>query len=204
MKRTLLILLIIFTSLNVDVSQAKRARLVMKNEIVENADSLNKSDVKEEKTEQNVKKIQEDIKEKNKEIKKKRPSRHVPIISSKNTRVSSPYGMRVHPITGIRTMHHGVDIAAPSTTYIYAVADGEVIMARPNGKAGNEIRIKHTNGMETRYLHMSTRSVNKGDKVFAGQIIGRVGATGRVTGPHLHLELKVNGKTVNPNVLFKF
>ena len=71
-------------------------------------------------------------------------------------------------------------------------------MARKNGSAGNEIRIKHGNGIESRYLHMYQRTVNVGDKVKTGQLIGTVGDTGRVTGPHLHLELKVRGKTVNP------
>ena len=121
-----------------------------------------------------------------------------PILPKKGVYISSPYGYRVHPITKRWTMHRGIDIAAPIGTHVYAISSGEVIMARKNGSAGNEIRIKHGNGIESRYLHMYQRTVNVGDKVKTGQLIGTVGDTGRVTGPHLHLELKVRGKTVNP------
>ena len=121
-----------------------------------------------------------------------------PIILKKGVYISSKYGYRVHPITKKWTMHRGIDIVAPIGTHIYAISSGEVIMARKNGSAGNEIRIKHGNGIESRYLHMYQRTVNVGDKVKTGQLIGTVGDTGRVTGPHLHLELKVRGKTVNP------
>lgn len=95
-------------------------------------------------------------------------------------------------------MHYGVDIAAPQGTLVHAIADGEVIMATGNGSAGNEIRIRHKNGMVTRNLHMSKRTVKKGDKVKRGQVIGTVGSTGRSTGPHLHFEISINGKTINP------
>lgn len=123
---------------------------------------------------------------------------HVPIIPQKGVYISSPFGYRIHPISGKRSMHYGVDIAAPQGTLVHAIADGEVIMATGNGSAGNEIRIRHKNGMVTRNLHMSKRTVKKGDKVKRGQVIGTVGSTGRSTGPHLHFEISINGKTINP------
>lgn len=134
---------------------------------------------------------------------KKRVLIHTPVINKKGVRISSPYGYRIHPVTGNRSFHNGIDIAAPFNTPVHAVLDGEVVMASPNGTAGNEIKIKHANGGETRYLHMNTRSVNVGDKVRAGQIIGTIGATGRVTGAHLHFEFKINGVNKNPAILFK-
>lgn len=130
--------------------------------------------------------------------KKKTSIFHLPIVPQKSVRISSPYGYRVHPINGKRSMHYGIDIAAPIGTPIHAIADGEVIMATGNGSAGNEIRIRHKNGMVTRSLHMSKRTVKKGDKVKRGQVIGTVGSTGRSTGPHLHFEISINGKTINP------
>lgn len=126
-----------------------------------------------------------------------------PIILKKGVYISSKYGYRVHPITKKWSMHRGVDIAAPVGTRVYAIADGQVIMARRNGSAGNEIRIKHANGIESRYLHMHNRTVKVGDKVRAGQLIGTVGNTGRSTGPHLHFELRIGGKSVNPTKLIK-
>lgn len=126
-----------------------------------------------------------------------------PILPKKGVYVLSPYGYRVHPITKRWTMHRGIDIAAPIGTHVYAISSGEVIMARKNGSAGNEIRIKHGNGIESRYLHIDKRTVKVGDKVRAGQLIGTVGDTGRVTGPHLHFELRIGGKSVNPTKLIK-
>lgn len=100
--------------------------------------------------------------------KKKTSFFHLPIVPQKGIRISSPYGYRIHPITGRKSMHYGIDIAAPIGTPIHAIADGEVIMATGNGSAGNEIRIKHANGLQTRNLHMSKRTVKKGDKVKKG------------------------------------
>lgn len=127
---------------------------------------------------------------------------HIPIIPQKGVYISSPYGYRIHPITGKRAMHYGVDISAPVGTFVYAMTDGKVVMARGNGTAGNEIKIDHGNGLQTRYLHMDKRTVKVGDTIKAGQVIGTVGDTGRVTGPHLHFEVKVNGKTINPAKIF--
>lgn len=121
-----------------------------------------------------------------------------PIVIKKGVYISSRFGYRVHPVTKKWHFHKGVDVAAPIGTYVYAIADGQVTMAKRNGSAGNEIRIKHKNGVESRYMHMQKRTVKVGDKVKAGQLIGTVGDTGNATGPHLHFQLQVGGKAVNP------
>lgn len=122
----------------------------------------------------------------------------VPIIPHKGVYISSLYGYRIHPITNKWQFHSGVDIAAPKGTPVYAIANGKVIMAKPNGTAGNEIRIDHGNGVISKYLHMHQRTVKVGDIIEVGQIIGTIGSTGSSTGPHLHFGLSVNGKKVNP------
>lgn len=107
---------------------------------------------------------------------------------------TSPWGVRIHPITGQRMMHEGVDWAAPAGSHIYAVADGEVVEAGMMSSTG-VITIKHKINGEvfySRYLHMYANGiyVSKGDKVKAGDLIGAVGSTGRSTGPHLHFEIR--------------
>ncbi len=115
-------------------------------------------------------------------------------------RVSSGYGMRNHPILGYTAMHRGTDFAAPTGTPVYAAADGVVVSARFDGGYGRLIRLRHANGTETRYAHLSAfaRGLAPGSKVRQGQVIGRVGSTGMSTGPHLHFEILVAGKQVNP------
>lgn len=124
--------------------------------------------------------------------------KHLPVRPQKGVRITSGFGYRIHPITGKKKFHNGIDIGAPIGTHIHTYMNGEVVMARNNGTAGNEVKIKHAGGLETRYLHMDKRAVNVGDKVRAGRIIGTVGATGRVTGPHLHFELRKNNRAINP------
>lgn len=113
-------------------------------------------------------------------------------------RISSSYGSRMHPITGRRTFHDGVDIAASHGSGVYAYSDGRVIEARYNGGYGNNIVIDHGNGLKTRYAHLSRISVRAGQKVQTGQRIGSVGSTGVSTGAHLHFEVIKNGQTRNP------
>ncbi|WP_299309800.1 M23 family metallopeptidase [uncultured Croceicoccus sp.] len=115
-----------------------------------------------------------------------------------NSRFSSSFGMRVHPVTGRRTGHHGLDMAAPTGTPIYATADGQIADARWNGGYGNYIRIEHGGEMETRYGHMSRMAVSAGQAVKKGDLIGYVGSTGRSTGPHLHYEVRIAGEPVDP------
>ena len=95
-------------------------------------------------------------------------------------------------------MHAGVDFRAPSGHPVRAAAAGRVTMARRNGGYGNMVEIDHGRGMTTRYAHLSAILVKSGQRVRPGQIIGRVGSTGRSTGPHLHYETRVNDRAVDP------
>ena len=113
-------------------------------------------------------------------------------------RMSSSYGMRRHPVLGYRRMHSGVDFKARHGTPIVAVTDGRVTGAGRMGGCGNAVRIRHNNGIDTRYCHMSRIAVNRGASVRRGQVIGYVGSTGLSTGPHLHYEMYRGGKAVNP------
>ncbi|MFZ5748538.1 MAG: M23 family metallopeptidase [Pseudomonadota bacterium] len=113
-------------------------------------------------------------------------------------RISSPYGVRFHPILRRRVMHKGLDIAAPYGSPIYAANDGVVIMAGRAGGYGNFVKINHGSGFATGYGHMSRIAVRSGARVRKGQLIGYVGSTGRSTGPHLHFETYRNGVAVNP------
>ncbi len=114
-------------------------------------------------------------------------------------RLSSPYGMRKHPIDGFNKMHRGTDFAAPEGTPIMASGDGVVIKASWCGGGGNCVKIKHNSSYSTVYAHMSKfASISKiGNRVKQGQIIGYVGSTGKSTGPHLHYEVIFNGKRIN-------
>jgi murein DD-endopeptidase MepM/ murein hydrolase activator NlpD len=112
----------------------------------------------------------------------------------------SGFGMRRHPILGYSKMHTGVDWAAPRGTPIYASGNGVIELAKRNGGYGNQVKIKHTNGYETAYGHMQgfARGLKEGMRVRQGQLIGYVGSTGLSTGPHVHYEVLVNGRFVNP------
>lgn len=115
------------------------------------------------------------------------------------TRISDPYGLREkHPITGKRTMHNGIDYAAPSGTAIYAAEDGVVLTSGWINGYGYTITINHGGGYVTLYAHCSSLIAKAGDKVTKGQTIARVGSTGNSTGPHLHFEVKVNGVAQDP------
>lgn len=118
------------------------------------------------------------------------------VVSGK--RISSAYGSRVHPLTGRRTFHDGVDIAAAYGNGVYAFTAGRVVEAGWNGGYGNCILIDHGNGLKTRYGHLSKIYVRRGQKVGTGDKIGAVGSSGVSTGPHLHFEVIKNGKTKNP------
>jgi len=118
-------------------------------------------------------------------------------------RLSSPFGMRKHPILGFNKMHRGTDFAAPEGTPIMASGSGTVMLAKWCGGGGNCVKIKHNSTYETIYAHMKSfaKGIKKGKKVRQGQIIGYVGSTGMSTGPHLHYEVIVNGKKVNSQKL---
>jgi murein DD-endopeptidase MepM/ murein hydrolase activator NlpD len=115
-------------------------------------------------------------------------------------RLSSGFGMRLHPILGYTRMHQGVDFAAPSGTAIYAAGDGTVVqVGRVNGY-GNYIEVKHNDRYTTAYAHLSAfaRGLKEGEKVHQGEVIGYVGMTGNATGPHLHYEVHDKGVQVDP------
>lgn len=112
--------------------------------------------------------------------------------------LSSAVGKRKDPFTGEDDYHAGLDISADRGTPVYATADGTVQTAARTGAYGNLIVLEHGFGLETRYGHLSAYKVKVGDQVKRGDIIGNVGATGRATSSHLHYEVRVNGRLLNP------
>jgi murein DD-endopeptidase MepM/ murein hydrolase activator NlpD len=121
-------------------------------------------------------------------------------LSNKDLKyLSSPFGMRLHPIHKIPTMHEGVDFAAPRGTPIYATGNGVVKLAKRSCRGyGNQVEIDHGYGFLTKYCHMQDFKVKPGQKVARGQCIGYVGNTGASTAPHLHYEVVKNRKKINP------
>lgn len=113
-------------------------------------------------------------------------------------RITSGFGYRRHPMGGGRRMHNGIDLAAPYGTSVRAAADGTVSRAGYNGALGRYVYVRHANGYETRYGHLSARLVKTGQKVSQGDAIGREGSTGNSTGPHLHFEIRKDGRALNP------
>jgi murein DD-endopeptidase MepM/ murein hydrolase activator NlpD len=120
-----------------------------------------------------------------------------------NARLSSGFGSRKHPVLGFTAFHKGVDFAAPTGTPIYASGDGVVATKYTSATYGNYIKIRHNPNLSSAYAHMNAfaKNIKVGDKVKQWQIIGYVGMTGRVTGPHLHYEVLVNNKQVNPLII---
>ncbi|WP_226646228.1 M23 family metallopeptidase [Microbulbifer variabilis] len=118
----------------------------------------------------------------------------------KNARLSSYYGRRKHPVLGYTRMHKGLDFGAPSGMPILATGDGTIERASYFGSFGNYIRISHKSGVQTIYAHLKgyAKGIKTGVKVEQGQVIGYLGATGRVKGRHLHYEIHKNGKAVDP------
>lgn len=116
-------------------------------------------------------------------------------------RLTSGFGMRRHPVLGYSRRHEGLDFAAPTGTPIFAAADGMVASARYERGYGRTVRLRHPNGVETVYAHMSrfTRGLRAGERVRQGAVIGAVGSTGMSTGPHLHYEIRTAGRAQNPN-----
>jgi murein DD-endopeptidase MepM/ murein hydrolase activator NlpD len=112
--------------------------------------------------------------------------------------LTSGFGIRNHPVLGGRRQHHGIDLAAPTGTPVFATGDGVVGRADLYSSYGLFISIEHGASMETRYAHLSRLAVAAGDTVKKGDLIGYVGSTGRSTGPHLHYEVRVEGLAVDP------
>jgi len=114
------------------------------------------------------------------------------------TRVSSDFGTRKHPVLRIVKHHDGIDLAAPDGSPVRAIASGSVIFEGPYKGYGNLVVIRHAGGMTSHYGHCSAFTVKPGQQIKAGQIIAKVGHTGMVTGPHLHFEVRIDGKAQNP------
>lgn len=121
-----------------------------------------------------------------------------------HARVSSNYGWRIHPITGQRSMHGGIDLAVGGGTPIRATGAGTVILAGWSGGGGRTVKIKHPDGTVTTYCHCRDLKVTKGQKVTAGSTIATVNSTGMSTGNHLHFEVSRGGKNVDPRKYFHF
>jgi len=111
---------------------------------------------------------------------------------------SSNFGWRIDPFTGLRAFHEGMDFMAEVGEPVHAAAGGVVVYSDLHPQYGNMIEVDHGNGLSTRYAHMSKRLVKAGDVVLSGEEIGKVGSTGRATGPHLHFEVRQNGAPLNP------
>nr|WP_036832116.1 peptidoglycan DD-metalloendopeptidase family protein [Photobacterium sanctipauli] len=128
-----------------------------------------------------------------------RAFRRYPYPTNQKFRISSHFNpKRRHPVTGRISPHNGVDFATPTGTPVLATGDGVVVQALSHPYAGNYITIQHGSNYRTRYLHNSKNLVRKGQKVSRGQRIALAGATGRVTGAHIHYEFLIRGRAVNP------
>jgi murein DD-endopeptidase MepM/ murein hydrolase activator NlpD len=114
------------------------------------------------------------------------------------TRISSYFGMRKHPVSGCKKFHCGLDFVTNKSGPVYAVASGMVSRANYSDSYGKIVEIKHQNRFKTKYAHLKKIMVNLGDKVIRGQQIGVQGATGKVTGEHLHFEVYLNNKLIDP------
>ncbi|RKZ23418.1 peptidase M23 [bacterium] len=123
---------------------------------------------------------------------------HTPSIWPTTGRITSSFGYRIHPVTGKREFHRGLDIANLPGTPVYATADGVVCFVGWKGGYGHTVEINHGYGYKTRYAHLRSYVVRKGQRVRRGQVIGYIGSSGLTTGPHLHYEVRVLGKPVNP------
>ncbi len=121
---------------------------------------------------------------------------NVPLLSAGV--LTSSYGSRVHPVSGKRKQHKGIDVSLPMGTPIYAPADGNVIFSGWKRGYGYVVQIDHNNGYVTLFAHNKVNLVKLGDIVTSASIIARVGATGVATGPHIHFEISFHGKQVNP------
>jgi murein DD-endopeptidase MepM/ murein hydrolase activator NlpD len=115
-----------------------------------------------------------------------------------NANFTSGFGVRSDPFRGRSAMHAGIDLAGPTGTPIYATADGVVNRSAYIGAYGNMVEINHGQGIQTRYAHLSRLMAKEGQRVSRGDLIGLMGSTGRSTGPHLHYEVRIDGRAVNP------
>ena len=125
---------------------------------------------------------------------------HLPLATPIRTeyRLSSPFGFRIHPITGVPKLHAGQDLVGPPGTPLFATGTGKVDRAGPASGYGNLVEIEMSDGLFTRYAHMDSIAVTVGQQVTAGTVVGVQGATGDVTGPHLHYEIRRGDQPIDP------
>lgn len=128
---------------------------------------------------------------------------YFPIHKNDLLRMSSPYGYRKHPIHNKVMLHHGIDLAADKGKPVYATAAGTIEIADYEKGYGNRIVITHLEGVKTLYGHLWIKMVDPGETVLKGQLIGFVGDTGKATGPHLHYEVWINDKRVDPMLIWE-
>ncbi len=117
-------------------------------------------------------------------------------------RITSPFGQRHDPIHGQQRQHNGLDIAAPEGSPIQSIHPGVVTFAGDMGTYGKVVVVDHGEGLETRYAHCSELLVEEGERVRPGNVIAKVGSTGRSTGPHLHFEARMGDEPLDPRTLF--
>lgn len=128
-----------------------------------------------------------------------RQSSHIKFVQPlKTMQLTSKYGNRIHPITGVDSFHNGNDYRCQIGDNVVAIADGVVASVGNAGNAGLLVAIDHANGMQSLYMHLSTASVHEGEQVQSGQTIAACGNSGRSTGAHLHLSLKQGGEFIDP------
>ncbi len=125
------------------------------------------------------------------------------VLPARVKMISSSFGYRRDPFTGAAAMHKGLDFRGPKGAPIYAAAQGRVSFVGRKSGYGNVVEISHGNGLMTRYAHMSKFIAKRGQTVTAGQTIGAIGSTGRSTGPHLHFEVRINNRAVNPRIFLE-
>ncbi len=118
----------------------------------------------------------------------------------KSKTITSPFGTRIHPVTGRKTNHDGVDLKSEMNTPVYAPCSGTVIYSGWMRGYGKTVIIEHGGGYNTRYGHLNRWLVKKGQKISKGQLIGKTGNTGLSTGPHLHYEIRKNNKPIDPTI----
>lgn len=130
------------------------------------------------------------------------PSEDAIVFPILTPRVSSGFGFRVHPIRGYSAKHQGIDLAVPENSHVRAIMAGRVVFADRYAGFGKLVTVDHGKGRTSLYGHLSEILVNVGEKIPAGALLGRVGSTGMATGPHLHFEWRIQGKSVDPMKVF--
>ena len=118
-------------------------------------------------------------------------------------RITSPFGWRVHPVLGRRRLHGGVDVAVPTGTDVVAIADAEVLYVATDGVNGRYVKLDHGHGLTSVYCHNDSTLVRRGQRVKQGEVVAKSGASGRVTGPHLHFQVELDETPVDPEIFLR-